>query len=258
MITTHAVDEWLQIQKFPKMITLTLKHSDDPLQLQIKRLYDSFRKLRRRAYFQNLITGGVWFFQLKLNLRTEQWHPHIHCLVAGKFLPHNRLKMLWKEITHDSNIVDIRPVRDLENASTEVARYATSPADITRMDLEQAIDVYYSTKNRRICGSWGTAKKITLKPTPQDDQDDWSKVADFYFINVQKEYDKTAMSFWKCYKKDEPYNGPQIQNLMDVFKEEIDILSSVIDMPKNFREWNMRIQRNRSGPWTNFFKNSDQ
>jgi hypothetical protein len=253
MIITLAVDEWLQIQKYPKMITLTLKHSDDPLQLQIKRLYDAFRKLRRRAYFQRLITGGVWFFQLKLNLQTEQWHPHIHCLVAGKFLPHARLRSLWKEITHDSDIVDIRPVKDLENASTEVARYATSPADITRMSIEQSFDVYYSTKHRRICGSWGTAKKVTLKPTPQDDQDDWCKVADFYFVNVQKQYDKTALEFWKCYKKDQPYDGPRIQNESDVFEDELDILLSVRDLPETYQQFHMRLEEGRKRPWTKFF-----
>ncbi len=254
MITTNAVDEWLQIQKYPKMITVTLKHSDDPLQLQISRLYACFQKLKRRAYFQRLISGGVWFFQLKLNLKTQQWHPHIHCLVAGKFLPHARLKQLWHKITGDSNIVDIRPVKDLESASTEVARYATSPADITRMDLEQAVDVYYATKGRRICGSWGSAKKITMKPTPQDDRDEWFKVADFYFVNVQKEYDATVKAFWRCYKTDEPYNGPKLQHESDVFEDELNILLSLEDMPKTTSEWHMRIHRNRSGPWRRFFE----
>jgi len=258
MIVTNAVDEWLKVQRYPKMITLTLKHSDDPLQLQISRIYKAFQKLRRRAYFQKLITGGVWFFQLKLNLQTEQWHPHIHCLVAGKYLPHARLKGLWHEITGDSKIVDIRPVKDLENASTEVARYATSPADITRMSLEQAIDVYYATKGRRICGSWGTAKKVTLKPIPQDDQDDWGKVADFYFINVQKEYDPAAFEFWKCYKRGEPYNGPQIQDERDVFKGELDILFALEDQPETYQKFQQRLRRNENRAWSKFFKDKDE
>lgn len=255
MIKTRACDEWLRVQEYPKMITLTLKHSDDPLELQINRIYKSFRLLRRRAYFQRLITGGVWFFQMTFNQRTEQWHPHIHCLVAGKFLPHARLKTLWHKITGDSNVVDIRPVKDLENASTEVARYATSPADLTAVSLEEAKTVHYATKHRRICGSWGSAKKVTLKPTLQDDGDEWEKVADFYFINVQKEYDKQALAFWKCYERGDPYDGPQIQPLSEVYAEELDILSSLEDLPKNAAAWNMRVQRNRSGPWSRHFKN---
>ena len=258
MIVTKAVDEWLQIQKYPKMITLTLKHTDDPLQLQIKKLYDCFRKLRRRAYFQRLITGGVWFFQLKFNSTDETWHPHIHCLVAGKFLPHARLKSLWHEITGDSYVVDIRPVRDLENASTEVARYATSPADLAQVDTKRAIEIHYATKHKRICGSWGSARKVTLKPTPQDDREEWTKVADFYFINVQKEFSKTALNFWKCYKRDLPYDGPRVQDDRSLYAEDLNILLSVEDLPKTAAEWHMRIQRNRDGPWSRFFKGSVQ
>lgn len=253
-ILTHAVDEWLQIQKFPKMITLTLKHSDDPLQLQINHLYDSFRKLRRRAYFQRLITGGVWFFQIKYNPSTEEWHPHIHCLVAGKFLPHHRLRALWLKITGDSSIVDIRKVKDLENASTEVARYATSPADLSKMPFEQAMDIFYATKSRKICGSWGNAKGVTLKPTPQDDRDEWFKVADFFFVNVQKEFNEPALAFWKCYKQGKPYDGPRIQDRADVYEDELNILLSLEDMPRTDAEWHMRIQRNRSGPWSKHFQ----
>lgn len=253
-IVTAAVDKWLKVQKYPKMITLTLKHTDDPLQLQINKLYDCFRKLRRRAYFQRLITGGVWFFQLKFNQGTGQWHPHIHCLVAGQFLPQNRLKTLWHEITGDSYVVDIRPVKDLENASTEVARYATSPADVTAVSLQRALDIFYATKGRRICGSWGSAKGTTLAPTPQDDGDEWIKIADFFFVNVQKEYDLDASAFWKCYRLDLPYDGPRIQNESDVFADELNILLSIEDMPRTDAEWHMRIQRNRSGPWQRFFK----
>ncbi len=256
-IVTHAVDDWLKIQQYPKMITLTLLHSDDPLSLQIKRLYDSFRKLRRRAYFQRLVTGGVWFFQLKQNPATHQWHPHIHCLVAGKFLPHNQLKNLWLKITGDSYVVDIRPVKDLDSASTEVARYATSPADLTKVNLESALEIHYATKHRRICGSWGSAKALVFKPTPQEDQSEWERVADFFFINVSKEYDPKAREFWRCYKKDLPYDGPQIQRLTEVFAEELDILASLEDLPKTDAEWYMRIQRNRSSPWAKYFKEQE-
>lgn len=253
MVVTTAVDKWLQVQKYPKMITLTLKHTDDPLQLQIKKLYDSFRKLRRRAYFQRLITGGVWFFQLKYYEGSEEWHPHIHCLVAGKFLPHARLKSLWHSITGDSYVVDIRPVKDIESASTEVARYATSPADIARMPIEQAIDVYYSTKGKRICGSWGTAKKVTLKPTPQDDGDMWVKVADFYFVNVQKEYSKIALQFWKCYKRGDPYDGPEIQKESEVYRAEADAMLAIDFKPESYVRFQQRLRRNATREWKTFF-----
>ena len=242
MILTAAVDEWLKVQDYPKMITLTLMHSDDPLQLQIKRIYDCFRKLRRRAYWKRLITGGVWFFQVKQNPKTLQWHPHIHCLVAGKFLPHGKLKTLWKKITGDSHVVDIRPVKDVESASTEVARYATSPADLTAVSLDSAMEVYDSTKHVRICGSWGTAKTVTLKPTVQDDSGDWEKVADFFFVNVSKEFSNVSLDFWKCFKKGIPYLGPTVQKLSEVYADEIDALITMDEAPMSYFQFRKHVE----------------
>lgn len=242
MIVSSAVDDWLKIQKFPKLLTFTMKHNDDPLQLQIKKLYDCFRKIRKRSLFAKLVSGGVWFFQVKMNKTTGQWHPHVHCVIAGKYLPHAAIKTLWNKITGDSNVIDIRPIKDLEAASSEVARYATSPADITAVDLPRALEVYYATKGRRICGSWGSAKGISLRPTPPTDQGHWSKVADFFFVNISKEYDKVSLEFWKCFKKGEPYEGPPVQKLSDVFKDEIDALASMDEAPQSYFDFRQRVE----------------
>lgn len=257
MIVTTATEKWLRCQKFPKMITLTLKHSDDPLNLQIKRIYDCFKKLKTRSIFQRLITGGVWFFQLKFNHTTEQWHPHIHCLVAGHFVPHNQLKSVWRKLTGDSDIVDIRPVKDLEGCANEVARYATSPADITAVNEQRALEIYYATKHRRICGSWGTARSITLSPQPQDDDDMWDRVADFYFVNVKKQFDPKVKAFWKCFKQDKPYDGPALQAQKDIYKEEYDLIMSPASESMSYQQFQMRIQQDRNHKWKQFFDQQD-
>ena len=258
MIVTTATEEWLKEQKYPKMITLTLMHSDDPLQLQIKRIYDCFLKLRRRAYFKNLITGGVWFFQLKFNPRTEQWHPHIHCLVAGKFLPHNKLKSLWHKITGDSYVVDIRPVKDLDSCAAEVARYATSPADLNAVDLDQALEIYYATKHRRICGSWGTAKNIVLRPKNVEDDDTWYKVADFFFINCKRQFDPAVQEFWRCFKKNLPYDGPQLQLMTEVMKEELYVIDNTFTETLTPRQFQRIITATRDKDWKDFYKSRTQ
>ncbi len=258
MIVTHAVEEWLAIQQYPKMITLTLCHSDDPLQLQVKRIYDCFRKLRRRAFMKHRISGGVWFFQLKFNSTTEQWHPHIHCLVAGKFLPQGELKALWFKITGDSYVVDIRPVKDLEGCSNEVARYATSPADITAVDLDRAIEIYHATKHRRICGSWGSARSLTLKPTPLEDTGEWTKVADFFFINVKKQDDPAVATFWKCFKTGLPYDGPQLQKLTDVYREELAVYDSTNVEVLTVQQFDHMVRKGREHNWKGFYAPLDK
>jgi len=242
---TGAVDEWLKFQKFPKMLTFTIKHSDEELELQIDRLYRCFKKIRQRSYFKQVVTGGVWFFQLKLNLETEQWHPHLHCLVGGSFISHARIKTLWHKITGDSFVVDVRPVRDVESVSTEVARYATARADITRMSLSQAIEVYYATKSRKICGTWGNAKGMILRPKPEDDGDTWTKVAEFSYINIRKDFDNLAKIFWDCFMNNEPYHGPDVQPESEVWAEEAELLLSRDDPPEKNGEWFLRLQRQR-------------
>ena len=258
MIVTTAVKEWLEHQDYPKMITLTLMHSDDPLNLQIKRLYASFQKLKSRALFKRLVTGGVWFFQLKFNDRTQEWHPHIHCLVAGKYLPHGKLKSLWHKITGDSYVVDIRPVKDLDSCSSEVARYATSPADIAAVSLDRALEIYHATKHRRICGSWGSARSMVLRPRPLEDTGEWSKVADFYFINTTKQYDPRALEFWKCFQRGTPYEGPQLQKLTDVYKEELLALDSTNQEQLTNQQWNNIIFKGRESNWTGFYAPLEQ
>jgi hypothetical protein len=162
--------------------------------------------------------------------------------VAGKYLPHAKLKQLWHKITSDSNIVDIRPVRDLEAASTEVARYATSPADITKVGMDEAMEIYDSTKGRRICGSWGSARKVTLMPKPADDRDMWDKVADFFFVNVSKEFNEVSRDFWRCFKKDIPYDGPEVQNLSELYSDEIDALISFDEPIEDYWQFRKRVE----------------
>ena len=244
-IVTAAVDDWLKHVKFPKMLTFTLKHSDDELEFQVGRLYECFKKIRQRKYVKDVIDGGVWFFQLKLNLKTDQWHPHLHCLVGGKFISHSKIKDLWQKITGDSFVVDVRPVRDVESVSTEVARYATAPADITRMTVKQSVDVYWATKSRKICGTWGNAKGMILRPSADDETADWSKVAEFEYINSRREFDSTAAEFWRCFIKKIPYNGPKVQPDEEVFREELNILFERGDPPDNFKDFNHRLSKNR-------------
>ncbi len=256
MIVTTATEAWLKLQKYPKMITLTLKHNDDPLQLQVSRIYKCFQKLKSRVYFKRLITGGVWFFQLKFNHTTEQWHPHIHCLVAGQFLPHAKLRTLWFNITGDSTIVDIRPVKDLEGCSNEVARYATSPADITAVNFERAQEIFNATKHRRICGSWRSAKSITMKPTYQDDGDQWERIADFYYVNVKKQFDSQVQDFWKCFKQDKPYEGPYLQSELDIWREEYDVLMSPAAENMSYSQFQHKIRDGRKQSWKKHFEQS--
>ena len=169
-----SVRTWYKSVKHPKLLTLTLKHSDACLTCQINHLYQSFRRLRLSSLFRRNVTGGIWFFQIKWNKQTHTWHPHIHALIAGQYVPQKRIKQLWLKITSNSEVVDIRSCWSPESAARHVARYATRPGTLSSVPPAQRTEFMRTLHGRRIVGAWGSARGIPLKPPPAEDKDDWT------------------------------------------------------------------------------------
>jgi len=146
-------EDWLKVQRQPKMLTLTLKHSNAPLEHQIDSLYKSFRKLRLSKLFKKQVYGGIWFFQIKRSKTDDLWHPHLHCLISSEYLPQRLLSKMWYKITLTSNVVDIRSIRDFGTASKEVARYCARPCRLSELSNEDMSAVFEAFSGRRISGS---------------------------------------------------------------------------------------------------------
>lgn len=160
--TTYQIIPWLQSLTRPKLLTLTLKHSNAPLQHQITHLYKFYSSLKKKPIWKKAVQGGVWFFQVKKSTDGTQWHPHLHILLDSEFMPHNELCAVWQRITGSSSIVDIRVVWNIRNAVKYVARYATRPCTLSSLDLSDAVTVMQALHGRRIAGSWGSASVVKL------------------------------------------------------------------------------------------------
>ncbi len=199
-----SVAEWLKEQKFPKLMTLTLKHRDDPLFKQVTDLYRYFLQLRKLKDFRALITGGVWFFQIKQSGKSKEWHPHIHCVVTGKYMPRRHLQHLWLSVTGDSMITDIRSVKDPEGCALEVARYAAKPGPLKDLSLDDAVDLVFVMHGRRICGTWGTGRDISLKPPQCEDKDQWSSVGSWGMVMRNRKTDVTCHQIYNAWSNKEP------------------------------------------------------
>lgn len=171
-----SIGHWLKDITEPKFLTLTLKHSDAPLAVQIRLIYSYFRNLRRSTFWTRKVDGGVWFFQLKKSDSDGLWHPHLHCVLDSDWLLHSQLSLLWERITCGSPVVDIRAVRDPEKSADYVARYATSPANLIHLELSDAVECFRALHGRRICGTWGTARKVPLRPPKCDDFEGWRHI----------------------------------------------------------------------------------
>lgn len=190
---------WLQKRRAAKFLTLTLKHSDEDLSTQIIRLYACFSVLRRRVYIDRSIRGGVWFFQIKWSERSQQWHPHLHCVLDAEYMPHKRLKALWKSVTGDSDIVDIRAVRDPVKVAEYVARYAARPCELSGLNNLQRLQLLLAFHNRRLCGKWGDTGDLELTRTSANLQDEYVVVCPFSQLKklakISQFAEKTLVAF---------------------------------------------------------------
>lgn len=197
---THSVSDWLSKQEYPKLMTLTLLHTKDSLNSQIDKLYKCFRELRRRKEFAAAVTGGVWFFQIKKSKTDGCWHPHIHAVITGDFFPRRRLSRIWYEITNGSMVTEIRAIKDPVGAANEVARYATCPGDLSALSPDDGLEMVDALHSRRICGTWGTGRKISLRPKSTIVKEDWENIGSWKSVFSQIETDQDAKAIVHAWK----------------------------------------------------------
>jgi len=203
-ILVTTIVPWLKKAIKPKFMTLTLKHSNAPLSHQIRSLYDFSRNLRRRPWFKKRCKGGIWFFQLTQNKDDGAWHPHLHLLCEGRYIPHRELSAIWLDVTGNSKIVDIKAVKDVKKAAEYVARYATAPCKLSDFSVEDAITVFDALHGLRICGTFGTGRAIKLAPQKCDDASEWEELCKFSEVMKLRQDTDFHETIYKCWVKGEP------------------------------------------------------
>ena len=167
----------------PRFLTLTLRNNGSDLKTQIEFLQDCFRKLRYRAYWKKNVTGGIWFLQVKRGRDSGCWHPHFHILLDGNYMEQEKLSDLWKLVSFGSPVIDIRRVHNVESAAKYVARYTARPAALADMPMEDRIEVITALQGKRLCGTFGNAKTVTLTPPKIKDSAEWQLIG-FYDVVV--------------------------------------------------------------------------
>lgn len=160
-----------------KFITLTLAASTAPLDQQVQNLKKAFKRLRGRRFWKQRIEGGIWFFELTWSTESSMWHPHLHVIAEGSYIPQSILADEWKLVTHGSYIVDVRAVKDRRTAFGYVAKYVAKNHNLTELPTPQALEVLTmlaKVATNRPFGNWH--QQAPLK-TPVEPMDDWHLVA---------------------------------------------------------------------------------
>jgi len=157
-----------------RFFTFTLKHDDTPLRDQIQRLYRCFTKLRRDRLWKDTQVGGA--FMLEVHHTGKHWHPHLHVIGEGDFIPRQQLINLWHRVTENSFIVDVRAINNTDGASRYVTKYITKPADENIInDRDKAQEYFNAIRGVRTCSTYGKWRGVKLSER-QTDADDWKAI----------------------------------------------------------------------------------
>jgi hypothetical protein len=164
-----------------RFITLTLKHSSDPLRQQVARLQRCFARLRGTKAWRNHVVGGAAFVEVKWIESSQQWHPHFHVICQGRYFPQPALKAAWFRITGDSHITHIRFVEDERKVSQYVVKYASKPTNDTFAGRPDRLDeVILAFRGRRLCHTFGTWRGLKLTESPS--AKDWISIGSLHSV----------------------------------------------------------------------------
>ena len=201
---TEQTQDYIDTLKAPRFLTLTLRHDKKTLKEQIDFLQDSFRRLRQRVFWKNHVTGGIWFLQIKRGKNSGCWHPHLHILLDGAYLEQGKLSELWEQITYGSPVVDIRRIHNKKAAAQYVARYVARPAVLKDMSMPDRVEVIKALHGKRLCGTFGTAKAITLTPPKETPDGEWEEISYYDTILHQAKTNEHAAKILQKYWANEP------------------------------------------------------
>jgi len=214
---TQQVSKWLKIVVKPKFLTLTLAHTSAPLPDQVEHLYTCFRKFRKLNIMKRNVLGGVWFFQIKKSDKDGLWHPHLHCVIDSEYMDKFALSTAWATVTVTSKIIDIKKVDDKDKMAEYVARYAARPSLLSTLSLSDRNVLFESLHGRRLVGTWGSARSISLRPAKPPDAKDWKKVGEWWTVVNLIHDDWRAEAIWRSFRTDTPI--PEDCNILDLEDE---------------------------------------
>jgi hypothetical protein len=211
----ESTRRWIETLEKPRFLTLTLKHCEESLKSQIEFLQDCFRRIRYRAFWKRNVTGGIWFLQVHRSKHDQLWHPHLHILLDGNYMEAAEVSALWDLVTFGSPVINIKQIKDVEYAAKYVARYSSRPARFVTMKkgtqevesimpLDDRIEMITALHGKRLSGTFGTAKAVTLTPPKIENTSEWQQIGFFDEIVENAATDPNARAVLDAWKTEDP------------------------------------------------------
>lgn len=196
-------------------LTLTMQNcKGEELSDELTHILLSFNRLMKYKDVQKAVKGYYRGCEVTHNTLTDEYHPHIHAILAVKgsyfggsyYLSQSRWAELWQRALQVSYhpIVDIRKCKGGAKAIAEACKYAVKPSDILNMDdwdmtvetlrtLDKALD------KRRFVGLGGVLKDLH-KQLHLDDPED----GDLVHIEgdgTEQPTEEEVVFFWNGYSQ---------------------------------------------------------
>lgn len=143
-------------------ITLTVLNSPN-LKDRLDHLVRSFRKLRHRKLWKSTQFGG--FYVVEITEGKKGWHPHLHIVSFGHFIPLRKFSSVWRKITKDSHRIHVAHIHQGQNIARYVSKYITKAGTLSSQSI---IEVNAVCKNRRLFGPFGKIAQLMKKYKPPE------------------------------------------------------------------------------------------
>lgn len=138
-------------------ITLTVRNGHD-LKERLDHLIKAFRNLRHRKMWKQTQFGG--FYVIEITEGETGWHPHLHIVSYGHYMPLPKLSYVWRQITKDSHRIHIATIHQGQNIARYVSKYITKASTLSSHSI---IEVNDTCKNRRLFGPFGKIAQLMKK-----------------------------------------------------------------------------------------------
>ena len=164
----HQIDEIVGQMKRPRQVILTVASTDKPLAVQLRFLRAAFSRLRRTPWWLRHVEGGAYTIEVTHNADTGRWHPHLHMIVDGSFIPWQELQAYWHRITANSKVVWVSDVTSRRDSVLELCKYVGKPVasdDWPALDLcEYALAV----RGQRMVQAFGRWRRYKVLDQDKD------------------------------------------------------------------------------------------
>jgi hypothetical protein len=184
----------LKMKKYLPIVLAFIKHSPVPVTLchlvltltyidgetakeAKKRLYNAFKKLIRRDFWNEHFAGGLYSIEqtiseANLTQKAGMWHCHLHALVfRKKFFDIAELRNEWLTATGDSNVLRLDKVTEVKSGMIEVLKYVTKPSDLKNYTPDH-VSQLLKMKGEKMFGAFGEFAKFAKDYTASDNDNE--------------------------------------------------------------------------------------